>query len=352
MGGVTAAVLAIDGGNSKTDVCLISDDGRLLGYARGAGSNHQVVGLDAAFDVLTGLVADAVAEAGVDEPAAVARRGAVYLAGADFPREVEMLLARVLLAGWAQDVSLDNDTFALLRAGTNAANRIAVVCGAGINCVGVSAAGQVLRFPSVGAISGDWGGGATLGTEALFLAVRAEDGRGRPTALREAVMQHFGTASVVDVTAALHFGEMPQTRIYELVPVLLAVAAADDVQARAVVERMSEEVFLIARAAINRLDLRDQSTDVVLGGGVLAARHPLLMEGVSRRFEQYAPRANLLVVDDPPVVGAALLGLDALGASSEIKSAARAAVLDRTRKPPPLPERLSDHDQMSRKLER
>ena len=76
-------------------------------------------------------------------------------------------------------MSLDNDTFALLRAGTDAANRIAVVCGAGINCVGVSAAGEMLRFPSVGVISGDWGGGATLGTEALFLAVRAEDGRGQ-----------------------------------------------------------------------------------------------------------------------------------------------------------------------------
>ena len=170
---MTAAILAIDGGNSKTDVCLISGDGRLLGYARGAGSNHQVVGLDAAFDVLARLVAEAVTEAGIDGPAPLAKHAAVYLAGADFPREVEMLLARVSPAGWAQEVSLDNDTFALLRAGTSAANRIAVVCGAGINCVGVSAASGVLRFPSVGAISGDWGGGATLGTEALFLAVRA-----------------------------------------------------------------------------------------------------------------------------------------------------------------------------------
>ena len=62
--------------------------------------------------------------------------------------------------------------------------------------VGVSAAGGIVRFPSVGVISGDWGGGGTLGTEALFLAVRAEDGRGQPTALREAIMEHFGTASV------------------------------------------------------------------------------------------------------------------------------------------------------------
>jgi hypothetical protein len=37
------------------------------------------------------------------------------------------------------------------------------------------------------------------------------------------------------------------------------------------------------------------------------------------------------VVDDPPVVGAALLGLDALGASPEAETAARAALLVRTR---------------------
>jgi N-acetylglucosamine kinase-like BadF-type ATPase len=331
VGGVTAAVLAIDGGNSKTDVCLLSASGQLLGYARGAGSNHQLVGLDAAFSVLAGLVSEAAAEAGLDAGTCPAQHAAVYLAGADFPREVEMLLGRVSLAGWAAEVSLDNDTFALLRAGTSAANRIAVVCGAGINCVGVSAAGDILRFPSVGVISGDWGGGATLGTEALFLAVRAEDGRGQSTALREAIMQHFGTPSVVDVTAALHFGEMPRGRLHELVPVLLRVAALGDGPARAVVDRQAEEVFLLVRAAVDRLALRDQPTDVVLGGGVLAARHPLLMEEVSRRLAAYAPRANLLVVDDPPVVGAALLGLDSLGASPDAEIAARAAMLARTR---------------------
>ena len=245
---MTAAVLAIDGGNSKTDVCLLSASGQLLGYARGAGSNHQLVGLDAAFSVLAGLVSEVAAEAGLDAGTCPAQHAAVYLAGADFPREVEMLLGRVSLAGWAAEVSLDNDTFALLRAGTSAANRIAVVCGAGINCVGVSAAGDILRFPSVGVISGDWGGGATLGTEALFLAVRAEDGRGQPTALREAIMQHFGTPSVVDVTAALHFGEMPRGRLHELVPVLLRVAALGDGPARAVVDRQAEEVFLLVLA--------------------------------------------------------------------------------------------------------
>jgi N-acetylglucosamine kinase-like BadF-type ATPase len=331
VGGVTAAVLAIDGGNSKTDVCLVSAEGVLLGYARGPGSNHQNIGIDAAFDVLASVVGEAAAEAGIDARSTPAQRAAVYLAGADFPREVAMLLERASRAGWAAAVSLDNDTFALLRAGTSASNRIAVVCGAGINCVGVSAEGGIVRFPSVGVISGDWGGGATLGTEALFLAVRAEDGRGQPTALREAIMEHFGTASVVEVTAALHFGELPRSRLHELAPVLFRVAAAGDGPATAVVDRLAEEVFLLARVALDRLRLRDQQAAVVLGGSVLAARQPLLLDTVSRRLAAYAPRANLLVVDDPPVVGAALLGMDMLGSSPDAETAVRTALLERTR---------------------
>jgi N-acetylglucosamine kinase-like BadF-type ATPase len=331
VGQVTAGVLAIDGGNSKTDVCMISADGRLLGYARGPGSNHQNIGMDAAFDVLWTLIREAADEAGLAVGSTLAQHAAVYLAGADFLAEVVMLRERVSLAGWASEVSLDNDTFALLRAGTKTANRIAVVCGAGINCVGVSAEGGMVRFPSVGPISGDWGGGGSLGAEALFLAVRAEDGRGQPTALREAIMNHFGTSSVLEVTAALHFDELPRSRLHELAPVLFRVAAAGDGPARAVVDRLAEEVFLFVRVALDRLDLRDQLTDVVLGGSVLSARDPLLLQGVSVRLAAYTPHANVLITDDPPVIGAALLGLDALGASAKAETACRAALLARTR---------------------
>lgn len=344
MGRVTAAVLAIDGGNSKTDVCLLSAEGELLGYARGPGSNHQQIGLDAAFDVLSALITKAADEAKFSVGSTIAHHAAVYLAGADFPREIQTLRDRVSLAGWGSEFSLDNDTFALLRAGTKAANRIAVVCGAGINCVGVSAPGGLVRFPSVGDISGDWGGGASLGMEALFLGVRAEDGRGEHTALREAIMQHFGTASVAEITAALHFHEIPRSRLHELVPVLLRVAEAGDGPAAAVVERQAEEVFLFARAALDRLDLRGEPADVVLGGGVLATRNPLLLGGVSQRLAAYAPQVNVLVVDDPPVVGAALLGLDGIAAPPSAEIAARTAVLARTDLARSPEDGLADHD--------
>jgi N-acetylglucosamine kinase-like BadF-type ATPase len=326
---VTAAVLAIDGGNSKTDVALIDEDGTLLGHARGPGSCHQSIGVDATMRVLGDLVRDAATDAGFDPRAAVARHGAIYLAGADYPAEVRMLRSRAKSAGWAGVVEVDNDTFALLRAGTASADAVAVVCGAGINCVGRSAAGGSVRFPSLGAISGDWGGGAALGTEALFLAVRAEDGRGRRTALRDAVREHFGTASVADVTAAFHFGELAWTRIHELAPVLFHVAQAGDSLAGEVVERLAEEVFQLASVALRRLRLIDEPADVVLGGGVLAARHPQLLGSIEKMTSAVAPSAQLRVVDDPPVVGAALLGLDTVGASSAAEKRVRAALLSR-----------------------
>jgi hypothetical protein len=107
---------------------------------------------------------------------------------------------------------------------------------------------------------------------------------------------------------------------------------------------LAEEVFLFTRVALDRLDLRDQQTDVVLGGGVLATRNPLLMGGILQRLTGYAPRVNVLVVDDPPVVGAALLGLDAIGASHAAETAARTALLTRTRTSWSPEDRLADHD--------
>ena len=322
---MTAAVLAVDGGNSKTDVALVAQDGSLLGYARGPGSNHQVIGLDTAVQVLTDCVSAAAGEAGMaGRP--VAQLGSFYLAGADYPAERELLRDRLTSRGWVSDLDLDNDGFALLRAGTQAPNRIGVVCGAGINCVGESARGGRFQFPAVGAISGDWGGGAALGMEALFLGVRAEDGRGDETLLREAVREHFRTASVAEVTEALHFGRLPMARIHELAPVLLWAAGAGDRLALAVVQRLAQEVFLMVRVTMDRLGLRNESTDVVLGGGVLAARQPQLLGEVSLRISGYASGTRVQVAEHPPVVGAASLGLDALGAKPAAERRIRTAL--------------------------
>ncbi|WP_338090713.1 N-acetylglucosamine kinase [Planosporangium thailandense] len=317
--------VAVDGGNSKTDVVLGTAAGEILAFVRGPGSSPHRLGVPGCLALLDRLITHARTTAGVPAGARI-ELISVYLAGADLPVEVDRLRAAVDDRGWARASVVDNDTFALMRAGTAEPDAIAVVCGAGINCVGRAADGRTARFPSLGPISGDWGGGHHLAQLALWHAARGEDGRGRPTALSMAVARHFGRPTVESVSAGLHLGEIPEERIAELSAVLFAVAAAGDEVAARVVARQVEEILALHRVACDRLGLRDAGHHVVLGGGVLRARHPHLHEPVLTGIRAYAPRAQVAVVTDAPVMGAALLALDALGDPTDVESALRAAL--------------------------
>jgi hypothetical protein len=82
--------------------------------------------------------------------------------------------------------------------------------------------------------------------------------------------------------------------------------------ALSIVARLADEVCAGAFAALGRLELLDAEIEVVLGGGVLRARQPLLMAGIERRFVERAPHAVLTVATERPIHGAVLLGLDEL----------------------------------------
>jgi N-acetylglucosamine kinase-like BadF-type ATPase len=321
--------VAIDGGNSKTHLVIGDVTGRVLGFVRGPGSSPHSLGVPGSIALLDSLVSRGLAEAGLP-PGTVLDRAEVYIAGADLPVEVDVLTKAVGEAGWAREHRVDNDLFALLRAGTSTPDAVAVVCGAGINCVGRAADGRTARFPSLGTVSGDWGGGHHLAERTLWHAARGEDGRGPATALSAAVAAHFGQSTVEEVSAGLHLGELDREQVHGLSPVLFAVAAAGDPVARRLVARQAKEVIVMVTVAARRLGLLDKAFTAVLGGGVLAAKHPLLHDAVVAGIHQAAPKAIISFVTDPPVAGAALLTLDAFGlidpvVESSVRAAVRAA---------------------------
>ncbi|MGW8764752.1 N-acetylglucosamine kinase [Streptomyces sp. NPDC055815] len=316
----SGGLLAIDAGNSKTDVAVLSQDGAVLGSARGGGFQPPVVGVETAVDGLAEIVGRACAEAGV--PVGFAHVTAC-LANADLPVEEEALRAELLGRGWSPSVRVHNDTFAILRAGVDEPRGVAVVCGAGINCVGMTPDGRTARFPAIGKISGDWGGGGGLADEALWCAARAEDGRGLPTALAHALPAHFGLDSMSALIEALHLGRIPMGRRLELTPVLFRVASQGDPLAESLVDRLADEVVAMAAVALRRLGLDREEAPVLLGGSVLAARHPRLEARIRELLAARAPKAVIGFVTAPPVLGAGLLALDAVAAGPEAKARLR-----------------------------
>ncbi len=329
----------MDGGNSKTDVVLVAADGALLSTARGPGV-RSAQDLGAWLDALASLIARAQEDAGLTGQLA-ARHICACVANADLPEEEERLAAALRALGWSTTTQVANDTFAVLRAGLDpavlagpaaeaAAARpghwgVAVTCGAGINCVAVDPAGRTTGYLALGETSGDWGGGYGLGRAALWWAARAEDGRGPDTELRHAVAAHFGVSTVREVTISLHLGNASEDALLGLAPVLLAVARDGDKVAGNLVRRQAEEICVMAVVAMRRLGLTAEPTPVVLGGGLMTARDPLLLTEITERITAAAPLASVVIVAVPPVAGAALLGLDYVGAGPEAEQRLRAA---------------------------
>jgi hypothetical protein len=97
-----------------------------------------------------------------------------------------------------------------------------------------------------------------------------------------------------------------------------------DPVARGIVDRLADEVVAMATVALNRLGLLAEETPVLLGGSILAARHPQLDDRIHELLAARAPKAVPRVVTAPPVLGAALLGLDHVRATGEIHARVRA----------------------------
>jgi N-acetylglucosamine kinase-like BadF-type ATPase len=122
---------------------------------------------------------------------------------------------------------------------------------------------------------------------------------------------------------AVHLGALSASECAGLTPVLFAVAAGGDQVAGALVRRQAEEVVALAVAAMRRLGVLGEAFPVVLGGGVLTAGHRQLMDEIDRLLGEQAPLATTTVVRTPPVLGAALLGLDRLAAVPEARERLR-----------------------------
>jgi N-acetylglucosamine kinase-like BadF-type ATPase len=315
---MSGLLLAVDGGNAKTDLALVGPDGSVLALVRGPGSSPHAHGIDGALDRIEALLL----ESGLDGPAAHAE---LLLAGVDFPAEVEAVQRRAQERGWAEHVEVANDTFAVLRAGTDRGWGVAIVCGAGMNCLGVSPDGRHVRFPALGPITGDWGGGQDVGAAAVWAAARSQDGRGPWTTLERSVPEHFGLVTPLQLAEAVHTGEVAHGRLVELAPLVLAEAATDAVAAE-IVERQAREVVAFVRVALERIGVVDEPADVVLGGGLMQARDTQLLAAIEAGLAELEIPHTLVVVDAPPVVGAALRALDMVGASPSAHARLRSAL--------------------------
>ncbi len=298
-------ILGIDGGGTKTHALALDENGATVGVGVAGPSNYHVVGLSTAVKAF----ADAARQATGGQQADFT---VGCLAACDTPRDEGILTSEIMKADFTRQIRCFNDAFAPLRAGSRHPYGVAVICGTGFNACAIAPDGRRAQLSSLGALTGDWGGGYDLGEAAVGAAYRSLDLRGEPTMLLDIVLEWFNVPNLAVLAERITLQNLDRYHIARLAPKVFEAADAGDAVAQSIISHLAEEMFLAARAMIRQLGMQTLDLDIVVSGGLTRGKGPLLLDTLKSQLAAAFPLAKLQQVKIPPVIGAALLACDAL----------------------------------------
>lgn len=303
---MTRYVLGIDGGGTKTQVAIADEHGRICGTGIGGPSNYDDIGAER-----TGAhIAEAVARARDDAGITAYSFDAAFLGLAGVVSERD----RAAIRGIAHNLGLapptrigvDHDCRIALAGGLSGRPGIVLIAGTGSSCYGMNAAGEDWRAGGWGHLIGDEGSGYWLGIGALTAAVRAFDGRGPATVLRERVMNVFGLADANEVMHRLYVEGLSRAAIASLAPLVLHAAADGDAVASELLQRSADDLAACVVAVAQHLGVAAGPCEVALVGGLFEAGDALAAP-LHDALQIQLPACHVVRAEQPPIVGACLL---------------------------------------------
>lgn len=265
--------IGIDAGGSHTRARLTNLEGFVLGEAEGGPANARI-GLKDVRSVLMSVTRDAMSAAGIDEsgmPLIVAGMGIAGISRPGLLNEASQLEFPFCSAHLESDAAIANlgahlgEDGATLILGTGSVAYIKI----GKACITIGGYG----FP----IS-DEGSGAALGLSAMRHALRALDGRTRPTPLSAAVTANFDH----DTGRAIKWMDEATPKDYAaFAPLVMDYAERNDEIARSIVEDAVKHVERFIETIFNKGAPR-----CALAGGLSRRLRPWLRERTAARLTE------------------------------------------------------------------
>ncbi len=308
----TPIVIGVDGGGTRTRVCVAAMDGATLALREAGASGVSAHGMAGAQRILQNAIEAAAAQAGVNlrDLKAIC----FGLSGVDRPDEREPML-QWATAQFAARAEVVNDCEIVLEAGAEAGWGVALIAGTGAISFGKSPAGERARAGGWGYLAGDEGSAYDIAREGLRAVLRASDGRGEPTQLGDVVLQHFKIDRASALVPAIYRhnqGEAGATPIRPdqmaaLAPLVTRTAEQGDEVAQRIVQRAGHELALDVLAVARRLRLPSPAPLALAGSLLLKvdAVRAGLMTSLTQSEFAFAPVAHVA----EPVRGAVRVAL-------------------------------------------
>ena len=313
-----ALVLGVDGGGSRCAAVLarVPPAGgvlEIIGRGRGGPANPRVAGHDVARDSITAAMAAAFTDAGLEcRPVTSACLG---LAGVGRPEDRDAVCGWATQAAVADRVHVVTDGLVLFADAVTEPWGVVLIAGTGSLALarqrgaGLSAAAPVDRCGGWGPLLGDEGSGHAIGLAGLKAAMRAADGRGPETILREALLRRFAVAEAAELVGRLHAPEVGRREIADVAREVIAAADVGDAVASAIIAAAAADLAAHVRTLAIRGEFAAGVYPLRLAGGLLtgaATLRRLLVDSLSASGHE---PASVTVVAEPAVAAARFAAL-------------------------------------------
>ncbi len=297
--------LGIDVGSSKTHALIVDEAGQCIGFGKSGGGNHQNTGYDGLANVLRESFKGALEMSGVDKTQIL---GAGFgVAGYDFPSDRQGHLEAIFALGLSCPVDVVNDGMNGLLAGATRGIGVNVTAGSSNNARGRGRNGQEGRIVGNGIAFGEFGGAYEIAARGLQMVNYAWIKRILPTALTQIYIEALGATNEIDLVEGISNGQ------YHLFPYLAikVIEAARDGDAAAcdVACWTGEELGWLAVSVARQIEMENDEVEVIQSGSVFEAGE-LITNPMRDLVLQHCPKAKLIRLDGPPVVGAVILGME------------------------------------------
>ncbi len=306
---MSAIVIGVDGGGTRTRIWVADERGQQLGSAEGPGSALRPGEADRSAEVIVATTREALASCEMTH--VTPKVLCVGVAGAGRDPERQALWQSLVSRDVADEVVVHADAAIALDDAFGDGAGILLIAGTGSVAFGRGPTGTASRCGGWGPVCGDEGSGAWIGRRALSIVTAASDEREPPTALVGAILT---AAQVDDVDALVGWAATATPAdLASLAPVVASTADTGDLRANSLLSMASEELVLHVRTLARRLFGDERaSVPVALAGGLLSAGAPL-RKRVEHRLKTAVPGAQVRSEEVVPVRGAVRGALRYLG---------------------------------------
>jgi len=298
--------LGVDIGGTKSHALIADGDGNALGFGTYGPGNHEEVGYEGLRTALQTVTDKAVIMAGITKDQISA--GGFGVAGYDWPSERQPTLDAIQSIGLSAPVEAVNDTIIGLLAGASKGWGVAVVAGTGTNCWGWDEHHNVGRVTGVG--YGEYGGAGNLVDRALEAIAYEWTKRGPKTKLTTEFLRMTGANDIPSLVEGIEMGKYFLGS--DFAPVIYQIAAQGDPIAFSIIQWAGSELGQTAVAVIRQLGIEHQEFEVVLVGS-LYEMGEMIIGPMRQIINSEAPKARLVRLSSPPVVGGVLLAMQQVG---------------------------------------